>query len=206
MIDKSVPFTVRRARLLLGLTRMQFAELYGADEATVYKWEVGVVHPSPEIWARLRNITLKASSLLDADLVRASPLYKVIVDIEDLTSPIVASKGVLEAIEACGCGAGEDKLFDAGDLACKSPYYEISGTRALEIIQADPRWHSGEIVYVEAHCLSCALGDIWLDAMIAPLPERIAGIVEFAPSKRGAEDGFRVHLVALEDMPLNRLQ
>jgi hypothetical protein len=203
MIDKSVPFTVRRARLLLGLTRMQFAELYAVNVVMVYRWELGLSHPSPEIWARLRNIALKASSLLDTDLVRASPLYKVIVDMEDLTSPIVASKGIIEAIQAVEASGGEEKPFDAADLACKSPHYEISGARALEIVQVDPRWRSGDIVYAEAHCLSCALGDVWLDAMIAPLPERIAAIIEFTPSKRGPEGGFWVHPVALEDMPFN---
>jgi len=102
MIDKSVPFTVRRARLLLGLTQMQFAELYGVDEAKVYQWEIGSLSPSPEIWARLRNITLKASSLLDADLVRASQICKVIVDMEDLMSPIVASKGSSKLLRPSG--------------------------------------------------------------------------------------------------------
>jgi transcriptional regulator with XRE-family HTH domain len=204
MIDKSVPFTVRRARLLLGLTQMQFAELYGVDEAKVYQWEIGSLSPSPEIWARLRNIILKASSLVDADLVRACPICKVIVDMEDLMSPIVASKGIIEAIQAVGASGEKDKPFDAADLACNGPDYEISGARALEIIQTDPRWHSGEIVYVEAHCFSCALGYVWQDAMIAPLPERVAAIIEFIPSKRGPEGGFWVHPFALEDMPFNR--
>src|SRR5262245_28412816 len=111
MIDKSVPFTVRRARLLLGLTQMQFAELYGVDEAKVYQWEISSLSPSTEIWARLRNITWKASSLVDADLVRACPICKVIVDMEDLMSPIVASKGIIEAIEAVGASGEKDKPF-----------------------------------------------------------------------------------------------
>jgi transcriptional regulator with XRE-family HTH domain len=206
MIDKSVPFTIRRARLLLDLTRRQLAGLYGVDEATVYRWEIGLAHPSPEIWARLHNITLKASSFLDADLVRVSPLYKVIVDMEDLTSPIVASKGVIEAIEAAGAFKGEDQPFDAAELARTSPRYEITGTRALEIIQADPKWQAGEIVYAEAHCLSLAMGGAWLDVMIAPLPERIAALIEFVPSKRGPEGGFWVHLVGFEDKRFNQRQ
>src|SRR5262245_12071111 len=100
MIDKNVPFGVRRARLCLGMTQMQLAEFSGVDVAAVYRWELGLACPSPEIWARLRSITLKSSSFLDDDLVRVSPLYKFIVDMEDLTCPIVASKGIIEAIEA----------------------------------------------------------------------------------------------------------
>jgi transcriptional regulator with XRE-family HTH domain len=206
MIDKSVPFSVRRARLRLGMTQMQLAEFSGVDVSIVYRWELGLACPSPEIWARLRNITLKPSSLIDEDLVRASPVYKLIVNMDDLTSPIVASKGIIEALEAVGAFKGEHEPFDFAARARNSPDYEMSGTRALEIIQRDRRWRTGKIVYAEVHCLSPALGGIWVDAMIAPLPERIAALIEFAPSKHGAEDGFRVHLVGMEDMPFNRPQ
>src|SRR5262249_591507 len=140
MIDKSVPFSVRRARLLLGLTRMQLAELYGVDESTVYQWELGSAHPSVEIWARLRSVSLKASSFLDDDLVRVSPPYKFIVDIEELTSPIIASKGIIEALKAVRASKGEDRAFGLSEIARKSPHYQVSGIRALEIVQADPRW------------------------------------------------------------------
>jgi transcriptional regulator with XRE-family HTH domain len=93
MIDKSVPFIVRRARLILGMTREQFAMLYGVDDAVASQWERGLAQPGPETWARLRSITLKAHSVLAEELVKVSPLYKVIADMEDLTKPIVASKG-----------------------------------------------------------------------------------------------------------------
>ena len=39
MTDKSVPFIVRRARVLLGMRQREFAMLYGVDEATVAQWE-----------------------------------------------------------------------------------------------------------------------------------------------------------------------
>jgi transcriptional regulator with XRE-family HTH domain len=203
MIDKSVPFGVRRARLRLGMTQMQLAEFSGVDVGMVYRWELGLAHPSPEIWARLRTITMKASSFLDEDLVQTSPLYKFIVDMDDLTAAIVASKGIIEAMEVAGASGGEDQPFDIAELARKSPYYEISGTRALKMIQADPKWQAGEVLYAEVHCLSPALGGLWLDAMVAPLPERIAALIEFAPSKKGPEGGFWVHLIGLEDMPFS---
>jgi hypothetical protein len=40
---------------------------------------------------------------------------------------------------------------------------------------------------------------IWVDA-IAPLPDRLAALIEFTPSKRGTEDGFWLHPVRLNDM------
>ena len=78
MTGKSVPFIVRRARLLLGMTVAEFAGLYGVDEATVAQWERGLAHPAPQVWAHIRSITLSASSLLDDELVRAS-----LVDMEE---------------------------------------------------------------------------------------------------------------------------
>src|SRR5215469_540628 len=193
MIDKSTPFIVRRARLLLGMTVAEFASLYGAAEATVSQWECGVAHPDPETWARVRSLTLSANSVLDEELVRVSPLYKVVVDIDDLTKSIVASKGIIDALEAAGASetvrALEGEKFD--EHARNSPSFEVSGVRAFEILQADPGWRGGEIVYAEVHCMVLPLG-IWADAMIAPLPDRLAALIEFAPSKRAAGSGFWV--------------
>jgi transcriptional regulator with XRE-family HTH domain len=204
MIDKSVAFTVRRARLLLGMTQSEFASLYGVDEVTVSRWERGLAHPNPEIWARLRDLTLKASSSLDEDLVKASPIYKYLADMKDLTHPIVASKGVIEAMKAVGVMRPEDKPLDIAELAHKSPNYEVTGVRALEIIQADPEWLRGDIVYAEAHCIAVGLGGIWIDTMVAPLPDHLVALIEFTPSRRGAAEGFRVHLVRLQDMPFHK--
>jgi len=168
MIDKSVPFIVRRARLLLGMTGAEFAGPCGVDEVTVSQWERGLAYPAPQVWARIPSITLSASSVLDEELVRASPLYKFIVDMDDLTKPIVASKGIIEALEAVGAseavGALEGKSA-FGEYARKNPCYEVSGARALEILQADPGWRGGDVVYAEAHCMVLPLG-IWVNAMI----------------------------------------
>jgi transcriptional regulator with XRE-family HTH domain len=200
MIDKSVPFLVRRARLLLGMTVAEFAGLYGVDEAIVSQWERGLAHPPPQVWARIRSITLRASSVLDEELVRASPIYKFIVDMEDLTKPIVASKGIIEALNEVGALDEENYSFDLlVERARESPCYDVSGVRALEILDADPEWRCGDVVYAETHCMILPLG-IWVDAMIAPLPDRLAALIEFAPSKRGAEGGFWVRLVRLKDV------
>jgi transcriptional regulator with XRE-family HTH domain len=200
MIDKSVPFIARRARLLLGMTAAEFASLFSVDPATVSQWERGLEHPDPQVWARIRSITLSASSAVDKELVRASPLYKFLVDMENLTKPVAASKGIIEALDAVGALEEENGLFDFGTHARQSPFYEVSGARALEAVEADPGWRGGDIVYAEAHCLALPLG-IWVDAMIAPLPDRLAALIEFAPSKRGAGTGFWVRLIRLKDMP-----
>jgi hypothetical protein len=125
------------------------------------------------------------------------------VDIKRLTKPIVASKGIREALEMVGSLKEKDRPFGIAYFARKSPQYKVSGTRALEILQANPKWLRGDIVYAEVHCISPALGSVWVDAMIAPLPDRSATLIEFAASPRGAGEGFRVQLFRLEDMSLS---
>jgi len=204
IMDVGVPFVVRRARLLMGMTQAELAELFGVDDGTVSRWERGKLHPAPKVWRRIRDITLKEDSLRDEALVRASPVYKYLVDIKRLTKPVVASRGITEALEIVGVLKGKDRPFGIAKLARKSPQYKVSGTRALEIIQANPDWQRGDIVYAEVHCISPALGGVWVDAMIAPLPDRSAALIEFAPSPRGAGEGFRVQLTPLQDMSFSR--
>jgi hypothetical protein len=96
--------------------------------------------------------------------------------------------GLLEAVGASETVRTlEGEKFDGH--ARNSPSFEVSGVRALEILQADPGWRGGNVVHAEVHCMVLPLG-IWVDAMIAPLPDRLAALIEFAPSKRGAGRGF----------------
>src|SRR5271165_5054672 len=114
MPDKSVAFTIRRARLLLGMTQSEFASLYGVGEATVYQWELGLARPKPEIWERLRRLTLKAYPLLDEELVSASPVYKYIADVKDLARPIVASRPIMKILAEVGASEAGETSFDIG--------------------------------------------------------------------------------------------
>src|SRR5262249_51768692 len=111
-MDASVPFLVRRARLLSGMTQAEFAQLFGVDDGTVSRWERGKLHPAPKIWQRIRDVVLKANSALDAGVVRASPVYKCIVNMQDLTKLVVFSKGMMEAIKAAGAFELDEKPFD----------------------------------------------------------------------------------------------
>ena len=203
-MDVGVPFVVRRARLLMGMTQAEFAELFDVDDGTVSRWERGKLHPAPKVWKRIRDITLKEDSLRDEALVRASPVYKYLVNTKRLTKPFVASRGISEALEIVGALKVKDRPFGIARFARRSPQYEVSGTRALEIIQANTDWLRGDVVYAEVHCISPALDDVWVDAMIAPLPDRSATLIEFAASPRGAGEGFRVQLIRLQDMSLSR--
>jgi hypothetical protein len=186
------------------MTQAEFAELFEVDDGTVSRWERGKLQPAPKVWRRIREITLKEDSLRDEALVRASPVYKYLVDIKRLTKPVVASRGISEALDIVGALKEKDRPFGIASFARKSPHYKVSGTRALETIQANPDWLRGNIVYAEVHCISPALGGVWVDAMIAPLPDRSATLIEFATSPRGAGKGFSIQLIRLQDMSLSR--
>ena len=65
LMDVGVPFVVRRARLLIGMTQAEFAVLFEVDDGTVSRWKKGKLHPAPKVWKRIRDITLKEDSLRD---------------------------------------------------------------------------------------------------------------------------------------------
>jgi hypothetical protein len=80
------------------------------------------------------------------------------------------------------------------NLVRSSPHYDISGVKALSIIQANQDWIMGQVLYAEAHCFSPLLRT-WLDCVIAPLPGRRAALIEAAPSSLGEKGGFWVRFV-----------
>ena len=62
-MNVGVSFVARRARLLMGMTQAEFAELFEVDDGTDSRWEQGKLRPAPKVWRRIRNITLKEDSL-----------------------------------------------------------------------------------------------------------------------------------------------
>jgi hypothetical protein len=57
------------------------------------------------------------------------------------------------------------------------PFYEISGIKALLIIQSDQSWIRGDVVFTEAHCYSPTFKS-WLDCIMAPLPDKFSALIE----------------------------
>jgi transcriptional regulator with XRE-family HTH domain len=203
---EKVPFLVRRARLLLGETQMQFAEQFGVEDGTVSRWERGKLRPHPQALKQIREIVIRKGSFLSDALIRASHVAKIVTPMNDLTQAIVVSKGVKDALKQVGLSfeSLSNVIVDPKE-ARTSPHYEVSTVHALELIQADPRWLKGEIIYAEAHCLSLRVG-AWVHMMVAPLPDRCAALIEAAPSRRGAEEGFWVRLIEAEEIPARNLK
>jgi transcriptional regulator with XRE-family HTH domain len=97
---EKVPFLVRRARLLLGETQMQFAERFGVEDGTVSRWERWKLRPHPQALKQMRKIVIREGSFLSDALIRASHLAKIVTPINDLTRALVVSEGVKDAQEA----------------------------------------------------------------------------------------------------------
>lgn len=154
------PYLVRRARLLLGEKEAEFAKRFGVDEATVRGWEKGQACPSPKNWSWIRGSLSRSSNIL-SEAVRSSHSYKCVVSLNDLTSPIIVSKGMEEALARIGIEREDLTGQFLAILARSSPQYEISGIKALSMVQSNQSWIRGEVIYAEAHCYSPAF-KTWL--------------------------------------------
>jgi transcriptional regulator with XRE-family HTH domain len=200
-MDEGVSYFVRRARLLQGKTQAHFAELFGVDASTVSRWERGTLNPSPLVWRKIRNINTKHGSLLSDAAIKASPVLKYLVHMENLNDIMMISKGA--AASLAQLGYTPDDMYDTALLssdARASPHFSHSSYLALDKITKHPRWRNGEVAYAEAHCFSTRL-NIWLDLMVAPLPDRYAALIEAVPSHVGTRGGFWVQLTFTEHLP-----
>ncbi len=187
------PYLVRRARLLLGEKEAAFATHFAVDEATISGWESGRVRPSPKEWSWIHETVFRSSNLL-SEAVKTSRTLKCVVSLDNLTRPILVSRGIEEALARIGIEPKDLTGPFFANLARSSPHYDISGIKALSIIQTDQSWIRGEVLFAEAHCYSPAF-KTWLDGVMAPLPERRAALIEAAPSSQGENGGFWVRFV-----------
>ena len=127
------------------------------------------------------------------ELIRASPILKLVAPLDDLKHPCVISKGVRLALKRAGI-PDHDLSTPLEVQAGTSP--ELSGAHALDVIQADPAWVNKRAAYAEAHCIAPRLGT-WVDAMLIPLPDEPLALTEFIPSS--PEGGFWVRVVRFDD-------
>jgi transcriptional regulator with XRE-family HTH domain len=181
----------------MGMTQGDFADLFGVDNGTVSRWERGKLSPHPGAWKRIREIATCADYTL-----KASPVIKFAARMDDLTHPCLVSRGLEVALKRVGISPPE--LFKGDtwpDMARTHRNYPISGARVLDMVQADPRWLEGSIVYVEAHCMSVTLG-VWANFILAPIPDRDEAVLELAADSREdpAAGGFWVNFVTAADL------
>jgi hypothetical protein len=191
------PYLVRRARLLKGEKEAAFATHFDVDEATVSEWENGKTRPCPKEWSWIHQTVFHSSAIV-SEAVRTARTYKCVVSLNDLTIPVVISRGVEDALARFGIESKDLTGPFLPNLVRSSSHYDISGVKALSIIQANQSWIMGEVIYAEAHCYSPLLRT-WLDFVIAPLPCRGAALIEASPSSQGEKGGFWIRFVKSAD-------
>lgn len=192
-------FLARRARLLLGMTQKQFAEMFGVEDATVSRWERGKLKPNPKVWKRIREIALRAATSLDHDVLKRSPVYKFVAWMNDLTCPVVVSRGISLAMIKVGIMPHELTGSWWAEVARNSPFYDISIVHALEEIQDDRAWLAGDIAFAEAHAYAIKLRT-WVNLMVAPLPDNNTALIEGAEAGMNSGTGYWVRLVRVGEM------
>jgi transcriptional regulator with XRE-family HTH domain len=197
---KKSPFLVRRARLLLGETQSEFAARFGVETSTVSRWERGLVRPRPKALAQITKMATKTDPSHSEDVIRASPVIKFLAPLNDLTSPLMISKGLAEVLAELGY-TFRDFLTRQGKELWARPnerIYWISTVRCLRDIQKDPRWLRGEIAYAEFRGFGKAM-NAWIRGLAAPLvdPDRgdVALIEAVADRSQLDSDGQFVRLV-----------
>jgi transcriptional regulator with XRE-family HTH domain len=173
--EKNFAFLVRRARLLLGETQSQFAARFGVETSTVSRWERGLVKPRAKALAQITKIATKTDPFRSEHVITASPVIKFVAPLNDLTSPLMISKGMIEALSELGY-TFKDFLTRQGKELWARPnerIYEISTARCLGDIQNDPKWLRGEIAYAEFRGFGKAM-NAWTRGLVAPLldPDR----------------------------------
>jgi transcriptional regulator with XRE-family HTH domain len=82
---------------MMGMTQSEFAAAFDVDNGTVSRWERGKLTPHPSSLRRVREIVTGADHTL-----KASPVMKFLVRMDDLAHPVFVSRGAEEALETIG--------------------------------------------------------------------------------------------------------
>jgi transcriptional regulator with XRE-family HTH domain len=205
-MTKPSAFIVRRARLILGLTQAGFAERYNVDDSTVSRWERGVMEPSPAVLAKIHEVARGSNHVPRHELVRASPVFRFLAPMDRLTEPLIISRG---AVRLLGGKVGLDPeeylslTEELGEYYAQpgDPDYTYSFSRALTIVQEDPRWLKLEIAYAEMHAYG-RLFRAWGFGLVAPVPDEGLALYEAAidTDPEANKKGFWVRPTLVHDL------
>jgi transcriptional regulator with XRE-family HTH domain len=182
----------------LGETQSEFADHFDVETSTVSRWERAIVKPLPKALAEITKIATRTDPFHSEDIIRASPVIKFLALLNDLTVPLVVSKGFAEHLEAIGLSFRQF-LKDQGKgvwARPDDPIYKVSVSRCLKDIEKDPRWLRGEIVYAEFSGFAKTLKS-WSRGLVAPLPDKgdVALVEAVADRSQSDSDGYFIRLV-----------
>ena len=183
-MSSPIAFMCRRARLIRGETQAQFADHMGVDASTVSRWERDKLAPSPPLLSDIRNIVQKAEPCHSRDYIEHAPTLKIVVDSDDFSKTVIASRGMLQIT-----GTTFDELRE------HEHYWGEVDEKVNDIVQADPRWKQGAIAFVETtHKASFG----WVHTILAPLAETNCTLWEGMPANE-KNPKFQVTLTAFDD-------
>jgi transcriptional regulator with XRE-family HTH domain len=174
----------RRARLILGETQAQFADHMRVDTSTVSRWERDKGEPSAPLVSYIRNIIQKAEPCHSRNYIEHAPTLKVVVDADDFSKTVIASRGLLQIT-----GTTFDELID------DKQFWTEDDQKVNDIVHADTRWKQGAIAFVETtHKASFG----WVHTILAPLAETNCTLWEGVTA---TEENlkFQVKLTAFDD-------
>ena len=115
------------------------------------------------------------------ELVRASPVFKFLAPMDRLTQPVIISHGAATWL-AAKVGVTQEELINRPEALheysdANPERYSHSISRALNMVQEDPRWPKLEISYVELRGYGRILGG-WGRGLVAPVPDEGLALFE----------------------------
>ncbi len=203
-IRQEAAFVARRARLLSGMTQMEFAAKMGVEDTTVSRWENGKLKPKPSAYVRLREMILRAGGPLSDEAIKRSHLLKFVSWMNDLARPKMVSRGVAEALMQAGIMPDQLTPNFWVEAAHDDPQFDASVVNALGLIQADKQWLLGHIAFAEAHAFALKIKK-WVNLMVSPLSDGTSALIEASVARpSSAQDGFWVRLINPSDLVYSR--
>jgi len=185
--EVSIPFMVRRARLIRGETQAEFANQMGVGQAAVSRWERAKMEPSPDHLREIHRIVSAAEPCHSRDYIKAAPTIKYVCQRDNFLKPVVISRGLAQA-------AG----FDPADVIRNPEPHIKEGIRQLnKAVQSDARWELGDIAFFEARFYSPMLGER-VRSIGAPLAESNLALIEMTTDADAEEEDFWIKLTPFE--------
>jgi hypothetical protein len=180
------------------------AERFGVEPSTISCWERGIADPGPKTLTTLRDIAAGQASNPGKHLLAASPVFKYLAPMDDLRTPVLVSQGVLDTLLAVGAiSSFEEFLTDPSEIRKiwvkpDDPDYGHSFSKAVALVEGEPRWLRGEIAFVEIHAYAKP-AQRWGRGLIAPIPEENLALFEGVGDPVAGGEKFWVSFTAVSE-------
>ncbi len=192
-VDTVWPRLVQRLRLTLNLNQTALAARLGVGQATVSRWERGLVVPELRMQFRLRDMLHRQELSITPEHIEALPIIAAIVDLRDLGSIKAASQSVATAY---GYHAK-----DIRDVYVR-PLWTRSIAGAWECVHDHHAVKSRSFALLRMTVLRP--DNIWVDSMVVPIPGSdlvfTTGAYIDPPADISVPDEFKLEVVTKDEL------